>query len=150
MKICSSASDRRNRREAGPEEERGARVVLQPAPEAEAHEVRRAGQHGNAVRKRRLGAAPSTVTTVCSHATTHGRARRGPSPGRGASSRWRRRWRGIPTPPSPPGTPYMSLLSLDGIPASKGNLGGILTEIQILKRDGNTSSKKYYVFCLHQ
>ncbi|CAM9487030.1 unnamed protein product, partial [Bubo scandiacus] len=31
--------DRRHRREAGPQEERGARLVLQPAPEAEAHEV---------------------------------------------------------------------------------------------------------------
>lgn len=32
--------DRRHRREAGPEEERGARLVLQPAAETEAHEVR--------------------------------------------------------------------------------------------------------------
>ncbi|CAN0078227.1 unnamed protein product, partial [Bubo scandiacus] len=31
--------DRRHRREAGPQEERGPRLVLQPAPEAEAHEV---------------------------------------------------------------------------------------------------------------
>jgi hypothetical protein len=42
-----------DRREAGPEEERGARVVLQPAAEAEAHEVRRAAL--TARRRRRVG-----------------------------------------------------------------------------------------------
>ena len=59
IEIFLFAVDRCDRRETGPEEERGARVVLQPAPEAEAHEVRGAGQLGP-VRKRRLGAAHST------------------------------------------------------------------------------------------
>ncbi|XP_072191663.1 POU domain, class 4, transcription factor 2 isoform X2 [Excalfactoria chinensis] len=45
--------DRRHRREARPQEERGARLVLQPAPEAEAHEVLR----GHLSAARRCGSA---------------------------------------------------------------------------------------------
>jgi len=55
--LCSAEAVRGencgDRREAGPEEERGARVVLQPAAEAEAHEVCCAAL--TARRRRRVG-----------------------------------------------------------------------------------------------